>query len=219
VGVEYKGYNGSVVADTDAIIITHFGMAAKAAGLVRDKPRRVPLPAISGVRFRAATRMTNGAITFGVGGGEAPDARAGSTGASANAILFRHKDGEEFRKLYEWLLAVVEYNRENNIDAESVEFDAAEMSRFDRVSASLEERRVKAERRVEAIRGDIENSKQTGDAAAAAASQPQPPVVATSPPSADDPYEALARLSSLRDRGILSEEEFSAMKQEILGSM
>jgi len=224
VGVEYKGYNGSVVVDGAAIIITHSGMAAKASGLVRDKPRRVPLQAVSGVGFRAATKLTNGAITFGVGGEEGSDAGIGKTATSANAVSFRHKDSEVFRKLYEWLLAVVEYNRANNIDPASVEFDDAEPSRLDRVSASLKEKRAKPEERLGAHREAVEKlegaKQQEADAAAP---PPALPDVVASPPSptapADDPYEALARLASLRDEGILTEEEFSAMKQTILGLM
>lgn len=224
VGVEYKGYNGSVVVDGAAIIITHSGMAAKASGLVRDKPRRVPLQAVSGVGFRAATRLTNGAITFGVGGEEGSDAGIGKTATSANAVSFRHKDSEVFRKLYEWLLAVVEHNRANNIDPASVEFDDAEPSRLDRVSASLKEKKAESER-LGAHREAVEKMKgaKQQEADAAAPLPALPDVVASPPPPptapADDPYEALARLASLRDEGILTEEEFSAMKQTILGLM
>jgi hypothetical protein len=41
----------------------------------------------------------------------------------------------------------------------------------------------------------------------------------TAPPaaSADDPYEALRKLASLRDAGVLTEEEFDAKKQDLLG--
>lgn len=37
--------------------------------------------------------------------------------------------------------------------------------------------------------------------------------------AADDPYESLRKLASLRDAGVLSEEEFAAKKEELLGRM
>lgn len=42
---------------------------------------------------------------------------------------------------------------------------------------------------------------------------------AAAAPTAADPYEALQRLASLRDAGILTEEEFTAKKQELLERM
>jgi hypothetical protein len=43
----------------------------------------------------------------------------------------------------------------------------------------------------------------------------------TAPPTAptDDPYEALRKLASLRDAGVLTEDEFEAKKQDLLGRM
>lgn len=43
--------------------------------------------------------------------------------------------------------------------------------------------------------------------------QPQQPVAA----STSDPYEELAKLSSLKDQGIISQEEFDAKKKQLLG--
>ena len=44
--------------------------------------------------------------------------------------------------------------------------------------------------------------------------QPQAPA-----PPASDPYEALQKLASLRDAGILSPDEFEAKKKELLDRM
>ena len=58
------------------------------------------------------------------------------------------------------------------------------------------------------------------DAAEAQAQQAQvaPAPVATAPQSADSPeIEQLKQLAALRDQGILSEEEFTAKKAQILG--
>ncbi len=43
------------------------------------------------------------------------------------------------------------------------------------------------------------------------------PPTAPSAASADDPYEALRKLASLRDAGVLTEEEFETKKQDLLG--
>lgn len=58
--MECKGYNGTIVAEGDHLIITHSGLVAKCGGLVVDQPRRIPLQAVSGVDLKAASRMTNG---------------------------------------------------------------------------------------------------------------------------------------------------------------
>jgi hypothetical protein len=49
------------------------------------------------------------------------------------------------------------------------------------------------------------------------AAQHAAPPTALSAASADDPYEALRKLASLRDAGVLTEEEFEAKKQDLLG--
>ncbi len=45
------------------------------------------------------------------------------------------------------------------------------------------------------------------------------PPTAPSAVSADDPYEALRKLASFRDASVLTEEEFDAKKQDLLGRM
>ncbi len=49
------------------------------------------------------------------------------------------------------------------------------------------------------------------------ATQHAAPPTAPSAESADDPYEALRKLASLRDAGVLTEEEFETKKQDLLG--
>jgi hypothetical protein len=68
------------------------------------------------------------------------------------------------------------------------------------------------------VKGDLEplaDAVRQGLAAQhAAAAQPPSPA-----PAADDPYEALRKLASLRDAGILSDEEFEAKKQDLMKRM
>jgi hypothetical protein len=70
--MEFKGYNGTISVGDRALTITHSGLIAKAGGLVRDKPREIPLQAISGVNLKEASRMANGWLTLGVGGATQP---------------------------------------------------------------------------------------------------------------------------------------------------
>ena len=51
------------------------------------------------------------------------------------------------------------------------------------------------------------------------ATQHAAPLTVPSAAAADDPYEALQKLASLRDAGVLTEEEFEAKKQDLLGRM
>jgi hypothetical protein len=46
---------------------------------------------------------------------------------------------------------------------------------------------------------------------------PTPPAPTPPAPTADDRVSTLERLASLRDRGILTEEEFQAEKRRVLG--
>ena len=51
----------------------------------------------------------------------------------------------------------------------------------------------------------------------APAYQEPPPQAAPPPPPAADPIEQLTKLAELRDKGVLTEEEFAAQKAKILG--
>ena len=56
-----------------------------------------------------------------------------------------------------------------------------------------------------------------------AAQEPQPqyaeqPQAAAAPPAAPDPIERLKELGELRDKGVLTEEEFEAQKAKVLAS-
>lgn len=142
--VEFKGYNGTIEVDGELLSITHSGLVAKAGGLVRDQPRRIPLQAVSGVRFKEATRLANGHLTLGLAGADPVD--VGSQAASnPDTVMFRHRDNEQFQRLQQWLLAVVETNRKAGIDSSAVEFDPAGKTRIERGSrrrASSAQRRL-----------------------------------------------------------------------------
>ena len=69
--MEFLGYNGTITTDEQALTITHSGVVARAGGLGNGRPRRIPLLAISDVRFKPATRLVNGDITVGLGGARA----------------------------------------------------------------------------------------------------------------------------------------------------
>jgi hypothetical protein len=57
------------------------------------------------------------------------------------------------------------------------------------------------------------------DAAAAFAAPPVAPAPATPPAPAEDPLEQIAKLGQLRDRGLLTPQEFEAQKKKLLGEV
>lgn len=48
-------------------------------------------------------------------------------------------------------------------------------------------------------------------------SEPAPQAQAQEPAQTSDPYEELAKLSQLKDQGIISQEDFDAKKKQLLG--
>ena len=74
--VEYKGYNGSVVIESDGLMIRREGLSR--AMSAASPSRWVPLTAISDVSLHPSTRLTNGWITLGVMGNAARQLGAGT---------------------------------------------------------------------------------------------------------------------------------------------
>lgn len=154
-GVEYRGYNGTVGVDADHLTITHSGMPARVSGLECDRPRRIPLQAVSGSAFKDATRLTNGWLTIGLRG-EAP-AEVGATAASnPETVMFRHKDRDRFRSLHHWLLTVVAQNQSLDIDASTIEVEHAGPTRLERLQEKQGQRDVKADE----VRGALERQQE-----------------------------------------------------------
>ena len=328
--MEYKGYNGTILADGDHLIITHSGLVAKSCGLPVDQPRRIPLQALSGVKIKEASRMVNGWLTVGLGGVTPPQLGAGTAGSNAATVMFRHKNKDEFKALHDWLVTVVEDNQAEGIDPSTVEFDRAGETRTERIQAKADGAGEKAKQsqteKMTALLGDehpdivaaaarmgwrmggkrelkelaghlhegetvrfiaqgtyendqgilvltdvrllflfhgvmrqakedfplrLISSVQTKSGIATGemrvfvsgnsssisgivksdlepladavrqgmATQHAAPATAPPVDSADDPYEALRKLASLRDAGVLTEDEFEAKKQDLLSRM
>ena len=70
-----------------------------------------------------------------------------------------------------------------------------------------------ARRRGMVVGAAVASSRSKKQQAAAAAAAPAP----TPAPSTDDSVEQLKKLAGLRDQGILTEDEFTAKKKQILG--
>ena len=70
-----------------------------------------------------------------------------------------------------------------------------------------------ARRRGMVVGAAVASSRSKKQQAAAAAAAPAP----TPAPSTDDSVEQLKKLAELRDQGILTEDEFTAKKKQILG--
>lgn len=138
--VEYIGYNGTIVIEADVLTLTHRGLPAKAAGLVTDQPRRIPLAAISDVRFKPANMVVNGWLTLGLGGASPPE--PGGPGCP-DGVVFRRKDSGTFKQLYEWLQGVAQRNQAEGIDQSAVDFEPAAETRLQRIERKQQERRAK----------------------------------------------------------------------------
>jgi hypothetical protein len=156
--VECKGYNGTIVAEGDHLIITHSGLVAKGGGLVVDQPRRIPLQAVSGVKLKEASRMTNGWLTVGLGGVAPPQLSAGTAASNADTVVFRHKNKDEFKALHDWLVTVVEHNQAEGIDPSTVKFDAAGETRLERMQAKPDSAREEAETQTERMQAKADSA-------------------------------------------------------------
>jgi Domain of unknown function (DUF4429) len=140
--LHYDGYNGRLSVEEEVLTLVHWGLVAKGGGLATDRPRRIPLQAVSGVAFRPATRLVNGYITLGLGGATAPELGATEAGSDPNTVTFRHRDSALFHGLYDWLQGVVRYNQEHGIDCAAVAFDAPAATQLRRSEGLAEERQV-----------------------------------------------------------------------------
>jgi hypothetical protein len=120
----YEGYGADISIDGNVLTITKKGLAAKSIG--NAGTRRIPLEAISDVNFRDATRLVNGALQLVVG--SEPSAKAAAS--DPNTVLFRHKSKDQFASLRDYLLSVVERNRELGIDPATVSYEAAAKTRL-----------------------------------------------------------------------------------------
>ena len=54
--------------------------------------------------------------------------------------MFRHKDKDQFKQLHDWLVSVVQQNRDQGVDFSSVEYDPAGETRMERVYRKGDER-------------------------------------------------------------------------------
>jgi len=149
----YKGYNGTIRIDGEILIIIREGIVAKAAGLA-GPDRHIPLKAVSGVRIKPATRLTNGCLTLGLGGAKADDPEANITAGNRNTVLFRKKEQTAFQQLHYWLVGVVRHNQATGTDYSSIQFEDGKPSLNERITtkrAALAEREVAIEASREAM--------------------------------------------------------------------
>jgi hypothetical protein len=67
----------------------------------------------------------------------------GSTNAPSdpNSVMFRHKDRDQFKQLNDWLVTVVQQNRDQGVDFSSVEYGLAGETRVERVQRKSDERK------------------------------------------------------------------------------
>ncbi|GAA1984366.1 hypothetical protein GCM10009838_52810 [Catenulispora subtropica] len=111
-----QGHSGSVEVGPDTITIMRGGLAGTLIG--GSGPRTIPYRALSAVAFQDATRGTDGYLAFAFGGRPLP-APADAV-KHPNAVVFRHRDQEEFARLYQYLKDVVAFNLANGVDVAGV---------------------------------------------------------------------------------------------------
>ncbi len=151
--MDYVGYNGTISVQGDVMVITRHGLAARLGGLGASGPRSIPLRAVSGVAFQPATRLLNGWLTLGLGGGPAASIESKAAASQPDTILFRHKDDQMFTALNQWLLTVIAYNERVGIDFTSVSFDRAGPGRLDRLRERADRTQATAKQAKKLTRG------------------------------------------------------------------
>ena len=87
--------------------------------------------------------MTNGWLSLGLGGTDAPAPTGTSAASDPNVILFRRKDADSFRELHGWLLSVIAHNISQGVDASHAVFDAGDPTRVERADARSAEAAAK----------------------------------------------------------------------------
>jgi hypothetical protein len=123
--IRYEGYGADIAIEGETLLLTKKGFGAKMIG--SSGTRRIPFRALTDVKFKDATRLVNGWIQLAVGGVPADKAQA----SDPNTVLFRHKSQGEFERLRDYLLKVIERNRELSVDASTAAYDPARQALFD----------------------------------------------------------------------------------------
>ncbi len=102
----YKGVNGSLHVEQDAVVFTREGLAARGTFGKDSPPRRVPLSEIIGVVHRPAGRIANGSVQL-VREGQEP---AASAAKDPDGIQYAPQKRQEFEQLVTWLSSVAAKN-------------------------------------------------------------------------------------------------------------
>lgn len=105
--MDYRGFGSTITVEEDALVLEH-GRLRASTGADRT-PRRIPLSSLTAVALRPATRLTNGSLSLTIDG-RTP--AGGPRAADPDTVMFRHRDAELFAGLHDWLLHVVEVNRQ-----------------------------------------------------------------------------------------------------------
>lgn len=123
--MKYEGLNGTVEVEGEELIITRSGMVARATFGKDVPPRRIPLQAISGVRYKEPSRLTNGWVQLLLGGVEKPELSAKTAAGDPDAIMFTHGKRDAADAFHGWIQHVVQTNRTAGVDSSAVSFDDA----------------------------------------------------------------------------------------------
>lgn len=132
----FEGVGAEITLDGEVLVLTRTGLLAGV--------RRIPLAAVSEVRFKAARRVLPGWLQLGLGGRE-----PGKAGLNEpDTVTFGHKAAESFEALRTLLEDVVARNVAAGIDPASIAFDEG------RTAGEL--RRQRQDERVAGIRARTE---------------------------------------------------------------
>ncbi|HEY4277400.1 MAG TPA: SHOCT domain-containing protein [Conexibacter sp.] len=127
---EFTGYRMTVELSDTELVIRRVGLAAKAVGA----EVRVPLDALTAVRFKDANAMVNGSLSLVVPGQQS---RSAGQASDPYTIMFRRKTRDEMAELRRLLEERIARNRETGLDPGAVSFE--------RVVGSLEAKVQRAE--------------------------------------------------------------------------
>jgi hypothetical protein len=146
--MRYEGYNGQIEVTDDELVITRDGAKARLIFGKDTAERRIPLQALSGVRLKEATRLSNGWVQLLLGGEIPAELSTGTAASNANTVVFTHKKRAAFQELHHRLEAVIAQNADAGIDAAQVEWDQVrgQQGRFDK---KLEQDKLASQERAE----------------------------------------------------------------------
>lgn len=107
----YKGVNGTLTTESDAVVFTREGLAARNAFGKDAPPQRVPLAEVTGVVYKPAGKVANGHLRL-ARNGQPPSTLP--VNKDPDGIVFLPQKAAEFDPVAQWLDGVAKKNQDTS---------------------------------------------------------------------------------------------------------